>query len=79
MKLILIAAGAEELLTPTGHQTRLRCPNKQTISFSLVHPVLDEKYVDRICKRFGMSTSTFNRLYDETTDEIEARRSRLGA
>ena len=46
------------------------CPNGQTISFSLVHPVIDENYVSKIRKRFGMPTSTFNRLYDETTGEL---------
>ena len=66
----MIAAGAEKRSTHTQHQTRLLCPNGQTISFSLVHPVIDENYVSKIRKRFGMPTSTFNRLYDETTGEL---------
>ncbi|MDE0219351.1 MAG: hypothetical protein OXJ90_08785 [Spirochaetaceae bacterium] len=66
MERILIAAGARKRTTHTRYQTRLLCPNKQQISFSLVHPMIDEKCVGRICKRFGMRPSTFERLYDET-------------
>lgn len=61
-----MAAGARKRSTRTQYQTRLLCPNGQQISFSLVHPVIDEKHVGSICKRFGMRPSTFKRLYDET-------------
>ena len=66
---ILITAGAKKRSTYTEHQTRLLCPNGQTISFSLVHPVIDENHVSKIRKRFGMSTSAFKHLYDTTPDE----------
>ena len=66
MERILIAGGARKRSTHTGYQTRLLCPNGQQISFSLIHPVMEERHVDRICKRFEMSASTFKRLYDKT-------------
>ena len=62
----MMAAGAQIRSTYTNHQTRFLCPNKQQISFSLVHPLLNERLVEQICRRFGMSARIFKAFYEET-------------